>query len=126
MTPVLALLAAVQAVPTTEPPPVVPTNLRALPPLPWRTPPQITPALTSLIADEIKAGGCATPPPVLDLEFAVVVRADGVIKSVVPRAINCAAVEQFGAGLVTSFARNNLRTVAPGWYRATLTFTWGP
>jgi hypothetical protein len=45
----------------------------------------------------------------------------------IPRAIDCPSVEQYAAGLVLSFSRNNLTqraTLAPQWYRATLRFKW--
>ncbi len=51
-------------------------------------------------------------------------RADGTVRAVVPRAIDCPTVEQFAAGLVTSMSRANLREAPEGWYRATLSFIW--
>jgi len=101
-----------------------------LTPLPWRTPPQMTADLSQFVDDEVQAKRC-TPPkradgkPMVDVDVAVLVRADGVVRVAVPRAIDCPTVEQFAAGLVTSFARNNLRTTPEGWYRATVTFTLG-
>ena len=131
MTILLALMAALQTVPAPpaatpppEPPLASPINLATLPPLTWRTPPQVTPELSAFVAAEIKAGRCAATKVPLDLDLVVMVRGDGIVRQVVPRAIDCPTVEQFGAGLVTSFERSNLRTPAAGWYRATLSFTW--
>ncbi|MES2339652.1 MAG: hypothetical protein V4537_16290 [Pseudomonadota bacterium] len=132
MTGLLILLIAAQAAPVVPAPPVMstvapvpPTDWSIMPPLPWRMPPQLSPDLQSFAADEVRAGRCTTPRPSVDVEMAVMVRADGFVRAVVPRAIDCPTVEQFAAGLVTSFARNNLRQPAAGWYRATITFDWG-
>ena len=130
MTIILALtLAATQAaaapVPIQEAPAAVPVDWTAMPPIPWRSEPAITPDLTGFVAGEVRAGRCATPRSAVEVPLAVLVRADGLVRAVVPRAIDCPSVEQFAAGLVTSFARNNLRQPAAGWYRTTLTFAWG-
>lgn len=124
---IAALLLGVQ----TAPPPVVATDappplaaLPSLPPLPWKTAPAVTPDMGDFIADEVRAGRCTLPTGALRMEFAVLVRSDGGVRSVVPRAIACPNVEQYGAGLVTSFARNNLRLPAAGWYHADLTIAW--
>ena len=65
--------------------------------------------------------------PALRVEVAVLVHPEDGVRASIPRAIGCAAVEQYAAGLVSSFARNNLapRTAAAEqWYRATVTFIW--
>jgi len=110
--------------PGPAPAPVPPAELGKLPPLPWRKSPRITPELTSFIVTEVKAGRCTLATAPLNLDFAVFVRGDGIVRRVVPRAIGCPTVEQFGAGLVTSMARGNLRSPAAGWYRARLSSAW--
>ncbi len=60
----------------------------------------------------------------LPVDVAVMVREPATVRTAIPRAIDCPTVEQFAAGLVTSFARNNLRNPAEGWYRVTVTFNW--
>ena len=121
------LLAASQAsiAPTTEPPLAVPAEWAVMPPMPWRSEPVLTPDLTSFVDGEVRAGRCVPTRPAIAVELAVFVRADGFVRAVVPRAINCPSVEQFAAGLVTSFARNNLRQPAAGWYRTAITFARG-
>lgn len=131
-------LAAQTAPPPVSPPPVVPTaparpaisaiDWPALPPLPWRNPPQVTPVLADFVAREVVARRCPRrggDGAAIEVEVAVMVRGDGAVRAVVPRAIGCPTVEQFAAGLVTSFARNNLRQPSAGWYRAALTFASG-
>lgn len=123
MTLLAALLLAVQVAtpaPSTRPPPA---ELATLPPLPWRTVPAMTDDLGAFVAEEVRAGRCALGHP-LTVEFAVLVGSDGRLRGIVPRAIDCSTVEQYGAGLITRFARNNLRTPAAGWYRAELTIAW--
>lgn len=101
-----------------------------LTPLPWREAPQLTPDLSRFVRDEIQAQRCAPPKradgkPQIDVDVAVLTRPDGTVRVTVPRAIDCPSIEQFTAGLVTSFARNNLRVSPEGWYRASVTFALG-
>ena len=111
-------------------PPVVPTDWAMLPPLPYREEPQMTPAMLGFVRGEIRSGRCrpvksAWSRGTLTLDLAVLVSPNGFIRRVIPRAIDCMTVEQYGAGLVTSFARGNLRQrIATGdaWHRATLVF----
>lgn len=113
----------------TAPPPAVPADWSVLAAVPWRAPPQVTPDITGFVATEVKANRCAATRAdgqrsTLEVELAVMIRDDRV-RNAVPRAIDCPTVEQFAAGLVSSFARNNLRAAtAAGWYRTTLSFTW--
>jgi hypothetical protein len=105
-----------------------PIDWDRLSPLPWREEPQVTPDLSRFVADEVKAKRCVPPKrtdnkAAIDVDVAVMIRADGAVRVTVPRAIDCPTVEQFAAGLVTSFARNNLRTAREGWYRASVSFT---
>lgn len=114
-------------------PPVTPQRTidwNALPPLPLNQPPRIVPAMSQFVAREIRLRQC--PPPTrsgsgwrLALDLAVLIDEAGTIRTVIPRAINCPTVEQYGVGLVSSFARNNLAARAEGssqWYRLTLEF----
>lgn len=99
----------------------------SLAPLPWREAPTLTPDVSRFVTDEVVAGRCVPPKridgkPMIDVDVAVLVRSDGVVRVTVPRAIDCPSVEQFTSGLVTSFARNNLRQTPQGWYRASVTF----
>lgn len=117
------------------PPPVtalaVPTDWASLPPLPYREEPQVTPAMLGFVRGELRSGRCRPAKGsyargTLTLEVAVLVGSGGFIRRVVPRAIDCITVEQYGAGLVASFARGNLRQRASGagdaWHHATLSF----
>lgn len=127
MTMALLLLAAQAAAPAATPPPpvtlTVPSDWEPLAPLPWRDAPRITPELAAAAGAEAKAGQCVLPQPEVEVDMAVQLRPDGSIARIVPRAINCVTVEQFAAGLVSSFARAGLRPAAEGWYRTRLTFT---
>ncbi len=117
-----ATIASAQA-PATAP--VVPTDWSAIPPLPWQIEPTITPDLTAYVTGEFRSGRCVAPERALvEVSVAVFVRGDGAIGPTVPQAIGCPTVEQFAAGLVSSFARNRLRMPAGGWYRTTISFAW--
>ncbi len=105
----------------------------SLPDLPYRQPPQITAPMINYVKAQTRARHCrvqrrvADKLPALRVEVAVLVHPEDGVRTSVPRAAGCPPVEQYAAGLVTSFARNNLapRTVtAEQWYRATVTFVW--
>lgn len=116
----------------------------AMPPQDWSTLPVLaysnapdSTAVSGFVADEVKAGRCraATVSPegaTLAVDAAVLVSANGLPRRVVPRAIDCPAVEQYAAGLISSTARANLvvNSAAAGtgeaWYRTTFTFSWKP
>lgn len=105
-----------------------PIDWDALPPLPWRAPPIVTPDMQAFVQREVKLRRCVTPKPnVLEVSIAVLVDENGAIRTTVPRAIACPSVEQYAAALAAGFARNNLLP-RPGatdqWYRTTLSFTW--
>jgi hypothetical protein len=128
---VLLQVAAHAAHPNAGPTVAVPADWSVLAPLPYEEPPKMAPNLSGFVASEVAAGRCTMPRPadghyVVKLDVATLVGADGLVRRVVPRAIQCPTVEQYGAGLVTSFARANLRTGATGdqWYRATIIFEW--
>jgi hypothetical protein len=136
---IAAFLLAIQAVPLPAaadagPPQDLPqpssTDWAMLPALPYRTPPTITPAMQAFVANEVAAGRC-TPPRGGDgrywitLAVALLVDGDGQVLRVIPHAIDCPTVEQFGAGLALSFARGNLLPRArhdDRWFRATFVF----
>ncbi len=104
-----------------------PIDWAALPPLPWRTPPVLTPDMQGFVQREVKLRKCTTPKPgTLEVSIAVLVDENGAIRTTVPRAIACPSVEQYAAALAAGFARANLLP-RPGasehWYSTTLTFT---
>jgi hypothetical protein len=127
----LALALLLQAAPDLPvPAPPLPSDWSDLAPMPFVVPPQITAPLDKFVADEIAAGRCAVAKPadghyVVRVDVAALVDAAGAVRRAVPRAMGCPTVEQYSAGLVTSFARANLQ-VRPGmlWYRATLVYDW--
>ena len=104
-----------------------------LSPLPYRNPPVVTPMMTKFVADQVATGRCTIERPadrhyVVRLDVAVLLSPDGEVRNVVPHAIACPTIEQYGAGLVIGFARDNVG-VLPGakanqWFRTTLTFDW--
>ncbi len=106
----------------------------SLPAVPYREPPTMTPAMHDWARGQVRARKCRARRlvdgrPAVRVEVAVLVDDEGV-RTTVPRAIGCPTIEQYAAGLVAGFSRNNLtqRTAAPGtaWYRATVTFAWRP
>ncbi|MBR0552087.1 hypothetical protein J7S20_06185 [Sphingomonadaceae bacterium LXI357] len=109
-----------------------PVDWETLTPLPYRDPPKITSQMTDFVGREILTGGCSRPTKVnghreLRVDVAVLLSADAEIRATVPHAVHCPTVEQFTAGLVTTFARNNLKAdpgAAAGWYRATVVYVW--
>jgi hypothetical protein len=113
----------------------LPTDWSVLAPMPYIKPPEIAASLSGFVATEIAAGRCPIARPVnghyvVRVDVATLIGADGIVRRTVPRAIHCPTVEQYGAGLVLSFARANIRTGGVGgvggdqWYRATIMFDW--
>lgn len=105
-----------------------PIDWAALPALPWRAPPVVTASMSDFAGREAKARRCPVPHGnSITVELAVLVDGDAV-RTVVPRAIDCATVEQYAAGLAVGFARNNLLPRDAGasgqWYKTSLTFSW--
>ena len=104
----------------------------SLPALPYRAPPIVTPQMHEFAGREAKTRACPLPPAgngrqSLTVELAVLVDGASRVRTVIPRAIDCATVEQYAAGLVQSFARANLLPrggAAEQWYKTSLTFTW--
>lgn len=117
----LLLFAALQLVSAPAPPLA---QWSALAPLPWRTAPVLGPEITAFVVSEVKGNRCV-PSKSGVVAFDVVARVtpDGVVHEVVPQSIGCPTVEQFASGLVSGFARNNLREITGGWYRVTVGFT---
>ena len=112
-------------------PVAVPTDWSKLMPLPYVEAPKLAPNLSTYVAGEIAAGRCVVPKPAdghysITVDVATLVDADGTVRRTVPHAINCPTVEQYAAGLVTSFARDNVAGRGGGdtWYRATIVFDW--
>ncbi|WNO53007.1 hypothetical protein [Stakelama saccharophila] len=110
----------------------VPVDWEALAPLPLRETPTVTPLMTRFVAHETQAGNCRKPRIVegryvMHVDVAVLLAPNGSIRATIPRAINCPTIEQYAAGLISSFARKNLLPSAgdaSGWYRASVTFAW--
>lgn len=123
-------LALLMQAATETPLPPLPSDWSDLAPMPYLAPPQITAPLDTFVADEIAAGRCPLPRTangrfVVRVDVAALVDQDGTVRRAVPRAIGCPTVEQFSAGLVTSFARANLQVrTTMLWYRATLVYEW--
>ncbi|ODP39386.1 hypothetical protein [Sphingomonas turrisvirgatae] len=134
----LPLLIAQQAAqPAPVPVPLVTPRLAidwaSLPDLPYRHAPQVTPAMHAYVKAQTRAHRCpvqrrvADKLPAIRIQVAVLVHPEDGVRTSVPHAAGCPVVEQYAAGLVTAFARNNLaaRTAAAEqWYRATVTFVW--
>ena len=124
----LALALLLQA--TTDAPPPLPADWSRLAPIPYVDAPTITAPLVKFVAGEVAAGRCAVQKPadghyIVRVDVAALVDQDGNLRRAVPRAIDCPTVEQYSAGLVTSFARANLNDSAGTmWYRATLVYDW--
>lgn len=111
-----------------------------LPPADWSVLPELRyarrmpdmAALSAFVRDEVAAGRCTAAGraggfAVVTLDLAVLVGPAGRIRKIVPRAIDCVAVEQYGSGLVSRLGRDNLVTggiSAETWFRTTLVFSW--
>ena len=111
--------------------PAIAFDWSSLAPMPYIEAPRQAPTLATFVADEIAAGRCAVPKPadghfVVKVDVAALIDADGTVRRTVPHAIACPTVEQYAAGLVTSFARGNIAARGGGdtWYRATIVFDW--
>ncbi len=135
----LTLLTLVQAMPLVPmpvpaAPPIArsPIDWAALPPLPYRRTPQPTTSMVNFVVTELRRNECPRPMPVmgrtqLQVDVAVLIGEDDLVRATIPRAIGCPTVEQYGAGLVVSFARGNLMphfVKGGSWYRASLRFDW--
>jgi hypothetical protein len=109
-----------------------PIDWTALPALQYRTQPRVTLSMNQFAAREARARRCPLavtrgPIQTLTVELAVLVDGAGDVRTVIPRAIQCATVEQYAAGLMSGFARGNLVGGGSGaeqWYKTSLTFSW--
>ena len=107
-------------------PPPLPADWATLPPLRYDHRPDLPTGLSEFVRSEVAAGRCAVPRGTTSLRVDLAVLVDGgAAVRVVPRAIDCATVEQFAAGLVSRIARDHLDAGSPdGWYHATLDLAW--
>jgi hypothetical protein len=145
----LTALILAQAVLATPPAPASrPAASALLPPSDWSSLPALpvarrantSPAPSAFVREEVTSGRCkanGVPPPgaavpavpasgtTLSVELAVLVSSSGQVRRVVPRAIGCAAVEQYATGLALNMVRN-LPTLpdGDGWFRTTIDFAW--
>lgn len=130
----IAFLLAMLLTPAPErpPPAMPPPDWSVLPQLPLHRPLNATPETSAYVRDEVLRGHCASAVRdaagwSLGVDVAVLTTADGRVRRVVPRAIQCPTIEQYAAGLVWSGARDNLDP-RPGdadrWYRMRVTFAW--
>lgn len=107
-----------------------PIDWDSLDALPFRLQPQVTPAMAEFVRYELTRGHCVTPLRVagrrrVRADVAVLLGPEATIRAAIPRAIDCPTVEQYAAGLVLGFARNNLNprfALEGSWYRASMTF----
>lgn len=100
-------------------------NWDSLAPLPYRAPPIVTAEMLDFVRSEVRAHKCPAPRQ-LRVDVALLIDESGDIRTAVPRAIDCASVEQYVAALVAGFARGNLLPrlgTGEQWYRASLSFT---
>lgn len=125
---VFALVLGLQAV-------VQPVPFVAMPPADWSSMDElafirtnaVTPDLSAYVREEVNAGRCASTDTSVRVDLAVLVGADGRVRRIIPRAINCPTVEQYATGIVSRLARRNV--VPPpkeSWFRTTVTFSWLP
>lgn len=131
-TALLPLLLAVQAAPEAQPTPEI--DWGTLPDLPYREAPQMTAPMHDWVQGQVRARKCRAGRLVdgraaVRIQIAVLVHPEDGVRASIPRSIGCPSVEQYAAGLVSSFARNNLTSRPsvfsnPQWYRATVTFAW--
>ena len=113
------------------PGPLPPQDWTTLRPLPYSRDTEDGGDLADFVRAEVRSGRCnaalqGSSGWSLRVDVAVLVTS-GHLRRVVPRAIQCPAVEQYAAGLVSSMARGNIAATtigADGWYKTSLTFTW--
>lgn len=125
-------VAAPPAVPTVASAPALPADWSALDELPLHRRWSGSAAITAFVRDEVTSGRCqaATAGPggqTLRIELAILIGTAGQVRRIVPRAIDCVAVEQYAAGLLLRLARDNVVTAGIAgetWFRAAFTFGW--
>ncbi|MCW3835418.1 hypothetical protein ACFQ1E_07255 [Sphingomonas canadensis] len=108
-----------------------PIDWNALPVLPLRSPPAITPAMNAFVGREAVSRHCKVQGTArrgsLTVDVAMLIDGSGELRTAIPRAINCPTVEQYAAGLAAGFARGNMLPRVgdnPLWYKTSLTFSW--
>lgn len=109
-----------------------PTDWSQLPALRWKLPPRNAAATSRYVRDEVAAGRCGAAQrsdhtAALKIDLAVLADANGRVRAVVPRAVNCPTVEQYTVGLIQRMALDNVDTTgqtAETWYRAAMTYSW--
>ena len=112
--------------------PMPPPEWLTLPRLRFQRPLPAMAPLSAYVRAEVEAGRCATvarspSSAVVRLDMAVLVGSDSRIRRIVPRAIDCVTVEQYGSGLVSRLARDNIDSLGiekDTWFRTTLIFAW--
>lgn len=109
-----------------------PQDWTALPVLRFRRPVSAAADAAAFVQSEVGAGRClrATRTPQgwsLAIDVALLASADGRVRRVTPRAIDCPTVEQFAAGLLLGSARDNVDmrgAAVDTWYRTSMAFAW--
>ena len=133
------MVAAQAAVQSPVPPPATAT-VAPIPPAGWAALPLFPLPLrtdgfhvSAYVQGEVKAGRCRVDPDAggvsrLDVPVAILVGTGGVIRQVVPQAIDCPTVEQFTVGYVSTLARSVVAAdrdrIRPGWYRLPVAYQW--
>lgn len=106
--------------------------LSLAPPADWETLPTMplpssgapTPQFEQFVRNEVKAARCVLGADRTTLDMAVLVATNGRVRRIVPRAIGCAGVEQFAAGIVLRAARDTIRPPSVDtWYRTSVPLT---
>lgn len=124
MSAMLSLLLLLQAPLTT---PILPADWSSLAELVLVDPLTDTTDLSNYVREEVRTGRCVSNDTSIRVDLAVLVGADGRVRRIVPRAIDCPTVEQYASGIVSRLARRNLPASSrDSWYRTTVTFSWMP
>lgn len=122
-----------QGVPALRAPvPMPPVDWTTLPDLRFQRPLASMAGLSAYVRAEVDGGRCASvarsaSSAVVQVDLAVLVTADSHVRRIVPRAIDCIAVEQYAAGLISRLARDNIDNLGvekDTWFRTTLVFAW--
>jgi hypothetical protein len=124
----LTMLAALQA--AAAPPPVAAWNTLPLFPLPRAT--TVVDEATTYVRSEVAAGRCRAAVETaaghhLSAPLSILVGPAGIVRQIVPMAIDCPTVEQFTVGYILSMTRNgpgSATGLQQGWYRLTVDYRW--
>ena len=112
--------------------PLPPQDWSALPVLRFRRPVTPTTESTAFVAGQVSSGQCSGAARTRDgwqltIDLALFATADGRIRRVTPRAIDCPTVEQYAAGVLVGTPRDSLDlgdAQGDTWYRTSMTFAW--